>query len=89
MVARFADHPAVLGYDIMNEPTFNSLGTAEEAAAIADDRQASGDWRNETLEAFTQRVIDGIREVDADGWIVAASPPRWSTPWSIPVTSAT
>lgn len=70
VVARFADHPAVLGYDIMNEPTFNSLGTAEEAAAIATARQASGDWHNEALEVFTQQVIDGIRELDPDGWIV-------------------
>jgi endoglycosylceramidase len=70
VVGRFADHPAVLGYDVMNEPTFNSLGTAEEASAIALERIDSGDWHNENLERFTQRVIDGIRQLDPNGWIV-------------------
>jgi endoglycosylceramidase len=70
VVERFHDHPAVLGYDIMNEPTFNSLGTVEEAAATAEELQGTDDWHNPNLEAFTQRVIDGIREHDGSGWIV-------------------
>lgn len=51
---RFADDPAVLGYDIMNEPYGATRGSQFESG---------------TLTAFYQRVIDAIRKVDADTWI--------------------
>jgi endoglycosylceramidase len=54
---RFRDHPAVLGYDIMNEPWPGSLN----ADVAAFD---TGPYR-----AFLERTIAAIRAVDRDGWI--------------------
>jgi hypothetical protein len=69
VVERFADHPAVVGYDVMNEPSFNSIGTLDEALAFRAEAEATGDWTNPVLTGFMQQVIDGIREVDDDGWV--------------------
>ena len=55
VAARFRDHPAVLGYDLMNEP---SPGTTP-----------SGTFEATLLTTFNQRMIDAIRAVDPDGWI--------------------
>lgn len=51
---RFADHPAVIGYEIMNEP-FGGSNWAN--------------FETERLRPFYQRVIDAIRRVDTDSWI--------------------
>lgn len=69
VVDRFKDHPAVIGYDVMNEPSFNSLGTLAEALAWKSEAEVSGDWVNDVLTGFMQQAIDGIREVDPDGWV--------------------
>jgi endoglycosylceramidase len=69
VVERFADHPAVVGYDVMNEPSFNSIGTLDEALAFRAEAEATGNWTNPVLTGFMQQVIDGIREVDDDGWV--------------------
>jgi endoglycosylceramidase len=54
---RFRDHPAVLGYDIMNEPWAGSLiGNV----AVFD----TGSYRE-----FLERTIAAIRAADPDGWI--------------------
>jgi endoglycosylceramidase len=57
LAQRFRDHPAVLGYDIMNEPW---------AGTLIDDPESfdSGPYR-----AFLERMIAAIRAVDEDGWI--------------------
>ena len=57
VVERFRDHPAVLGYDPMNEPW--------QGTGIFHYREF-----DETLYSdFSQRMIDAIRAVDEVGWI--------------------
>jgi endoglycosylceramidase len=56
---RFRDHPAVLGYDIMNEPWPGSLVSDPDPAAFD-----TGPYRE-----FLERAIAAIRAVDPDGWI--------------------
>ncbi len=57
VVQRFSDHPAVIGYDIMNEPW--------EGSAIVDQQA----FDEGLFHDFHQRVIDAIRTVDPDGWV--------------------
>ncbi len=57
LAARFRGHPAVLGYEIMNEP-FSPHWLVDPYA-----------WDRGRLQPFYQRVIDAIRGVDPDGWI--------------------
>jgi endoglycosylceramidase len=66
---RFHDHPAVLGYDLMNEPTW-SLGGLTETITFARTAHETGDWRNPRLITFTQQLIDEIRTVDPDGYLL-------------------
>ncbi|MBI4510498.1 MAG: cellulase family glycosylhydrolase [Deltaproteobacteria bacterium] len=54
---RFKDHPAVLGYDLMNEPWYHA--ELEDAAV---DRTH--------MHAFIHRMIGAIRAVDSDSWIL-------------------
>jgi endoglycosylceramidase len=68
VVARFKDHPAVLGYDILNEP---SPGSAYVASDIRDT-PADGvavQFDRTLFTDFYVRMIGAIREVDPDGWI--------------------
>lgn len=53
---RFRDHPAVFAYDIINEP-YNDLSFG-------------GDFEVNWLHPFYQRVINAIREVDGDSYIM-------------------
>ena len=53
---RFGGHPAVLGYDLMNEPY--------------DDLSFGDEFETEKLAPFYQRLINAIREVDQDTWIM-------------------
>ncbi|WP_067487130.1 cellulase family glycosylhydrolase [Actinomadura hibisca] len=55
VAARFAKDPAVLGYDLMNEP-------------FGGTRQF-GFFEKPTLTPFYQRIVNAIREVDRDNWI--------------------
>lgn len=62
VAARFGDHPAVLGYDPLNEPYPGSafeLLPGSAMQAFARDR----------YRPFLQRVIAAIRAEDADSWI--------------------
>ncbi|MEO5874266.1 MAG: cellulase family glycosylhydrolase [Streptosporangiaceae bacterium] len=52
---RFKDDPAVLGYDLMNEP-------------FGGTRQF-GFFEGPVLTPFYQRIVDRIRSVDRDNWI--------------------
>lgn len=76
-VERLKDHPAVLGYDIMNEPhpgsRFDPIDFGKDY-----DKSKSVAFDRERLAPFYQRVIDGIRAVDNDGWILYE--PRYGAP---------
>ncbi len=52
---RFRDEPAVLGYDLMNEPYPGS--------------EPLGDFESGTLTAFSDRLSHAIHAVDADAWV--------------------
>lgn len=66
---RFADHPAVIGYDIMNEPFAGSAAAGSLAGLPFGDPQASTAFQTGAFHRFNQRMIDAIRAVDADTWI--------------------
>jgi endoglycosylceramidase len=66
---RFADHPAVIGYDIMNEPSPGSALDALDFTQTPPDG-AAAEFDRTLLADFYQRVIDAIREVDSDSWIL-------------------
>ncbi|MFE3185614.1 cellulase family glycosylhydrolase [Streptomyces violascens] len=69
VAARFADDPAVLGYDLMNEPFGGSVqGPAFEAGPLA---------------ALYRQAIAAIRKVDRDSWIFV-EPEAVSTNWGLP-----
>ncbi|MGH0035089.1 MAG: cellulase family glycosylhydrolase [Myxococcota bacterium] len=64
VAARFRDHPAVLGYDIMNEP---SPGTSFDLIARPNGPMPA--FERDFYAPFLQRVIDAIRSEDSDSWI--------------------
>ena len=67
VVARFEDEPAILGYDLLNEP-FGKFRDGEGLAA--------GIERNEKtrLTPMYQRETDAIRELDPKRWIFIEAP---------------
>ena len=64
---RFKDHPAVIGYDVMNEPAFAN-GDLTETLAIQSEA-AAGRFQNENLTEFMQGGIDAVRAVDQNSWV--------------------
>lgn len=71
LARRFHAHPAVLGYDVMNEP---SGGTAFDAIEAAQGRSrgvnsAVARFDRERLVPFYQRMIGRIRAEDPDGYV--------------------
>lgn len=68
MVAqRFGPHPAVLGYDLLNEP-FGQFKPGEDLLAAATRVQAV------QLTAMYQRLTDAIRKVDPEHWVFFEAP---------------
>lgn len=66
---RFKDHPAVVGYDIMNEPHPGSASDPFEMLGTENPDGPSPGFDQEKLGPFYQRVINRIRQVDPNGWI--------------------
>lgn len=65
---RFKDHPAVIGYDVMNEPGF---ANGDLAATLAIQAQAAeGKFQNPNLTQFMQRGIDAVRQSDQNAWVM-------------------
>ncbi|MGW7429819.1 cellulase family glycosylhydrolase [Streptomyces sp. NPDC054861] len=65
---RFADHPAVLGYDLINEP-MGELREGEELPAAARRIE------REHLTPMYNRLADAVRSVDRDTWIFVEPTP--------------
>ncbi len=68
LAERFADHPAVIGYDVMNEPSFAN-GDLEATLAI-QAQAAAGEFQNPNLTQFMQRGIEAVRRHDQDSWVM-------------------
>ena len=68
VVTRFKDHPAVLGYDILNEPSPGSGYHVGDITMTPDDGDAA-EFDRTLFTEFYQRMIAAIRNVDPDGWI--------------------
>lgn len=78
VVKRLKDHPAVIGYDIMNEPHPGSDFDALEALGVDSPNGPSPGFDRDKLQPFYQRVINRIREEDENHWI--AFEPRYGAP---------
>lgn len=75
---RFNDHPAVIGYDLMNEP---HPGTDMDVTELLGDANPSGthpSFDRDKFHPFYQRVISAIRAVDPDTRIFFE--PRYGAP---------
>jgi endoglycosylceramidase len=75
---RFADHPAVLGYDLMNEPHPGSMLDTVELFGDYNPDGTHLEFDRTRLQPFYQRLIDRIRTVDQDSWIFYE--PRYGAP---------
>ncbi len=79
VATRFKDHPAVLGYDIMNEPATGShVGFFVAIGGPYDPDGTAPRFDREILKPFYDRIIARIRAVDSDGWIFHE--PRFAGP---------
>ncbi|MFJ8665095.1 cellulase family glycosylhydrolase [Streptomyces sp. NPDC093600] len=65
---RFADHPAVLGYDLINEP----MGELREGEDLPT---AARRIEREHLTPMYNRLADAVRTVDRDTWVFVEPTP--------------
>src|SRR5262249_11170653 len=66
---RFKGQPAVLGYNIMNEPFAGSAAAGDFAGVMFGDLDRSKEFQETFFHRFYERVIAAIRQADPDGWI--------------------
>lgn len=71
LATRFHDHPALLGFDLINEPSGGSaIDLNEITRGVATGPTSTTSVFDQTrLIPFYQRLIERIRAVDADHWI--------------------
>ena len=67
VVTRFMDHPAVLGYDLLNEP-FGKIRPGEDLFSAAERVERV------QLTAMYQRLTDAISAIDPDHWVFIEPP---------------
>jgi endoglycosylceramidase len=67
VVERVRDHPALFGYDLMNEP-FGKIRPGEDLFTAAERVE------REQLTAMYQRLTDAISAVDPDHWVFFEPP---------------
>ncbi|MFI8522601.1 cellulase family glycosylhydrolase [Streptomyces sp. NPDC085481] len=65
---RFRDHPAVLGYDLINEP----MGELREGEDLPT---AARRIEREQLTPMYNRLADAVRSADRDGWVFVEPTP--------------
>ncbi|MFF0465026.1 cellulase family glycosylhydrolase [Streptomyces mexicanus] len=68
LAGRFAHHPAVIGYDLMNEP----MG---EVRAGEDLSTAARRIEREQLTPMYDRLADAVRSADRDAWVFVEPTP--------------
>ncbi|WP_418959081.1 cellulase family glycosylhydrolase [Streptomyces tritici] len=68
LAARFGDHPAVLGYDLINEP----MGELREGEDLPT---AARRIEREQLTPMYDRLADAVRTVDRDSWVFVEPTP--------------
>lgn len=75
---RLGDHPAVLGFDLMNEPHPGSLFDVGESLGTKNDSEESRRFDAEFYTPFLQRAVDAIRPAAPDAWLFFE--PRYGGP---------
>ncbi|MER5204411.1 cellulase family glycosylhydrolase [Streptomyces sp. NPDC002825] len=65
---RFQDHPAVLGYDLINEP----MGELREGEDLAT---AARRIERDQITPMYNRLADAVRSADEDGWLFVEPTP--------------
>ncbi|MFG2112669.1 cellulase family glycosylhydrolase [Streptomyces sp. NPDC048718] len=65
---RFGDHPAVLGYDLINEP----MGEPREGEDLPT---AARRIERDQLTPMYNRLADAVRQADRDGWVFVEPTP--------------
>ncbi|MEW2249262.1 cellulase family glycosylhydrolase [Streptomyces sp. NPDC006975] len=68
LAGRFAHHPAVIGYDLINEP----MGEPKEGEDLAT---AADRIEREQLTPMYNRLADAVRSADRDAWLFVEPTP--------------
>lgn len=78
VVKRFHNHPAVIGYDLMNEPHPGSMVDITELLGVPSEPSPSPDFDVQKFGPFYQRLINRLRPFDNDHWFFFE--PRYGAP---------